>query len=65
MLVSAPKSGKIAAFALPMLQVLNRNPTEHSRIRVLILASTDELCLEIESKLKVYSKYVTFYNFGL
>lgn len=66
MLVSAPKgSGKIAAFALPMLQVLNRNPTEHSRIRVLILASTDELCLEIESKLKVYSKYVTLLQFRL
>lgn len=60
LLAYAPKgSGKIAAFAVPILQLLNRNPAEHMKIRVLILASTDELVVDIERKLILYSKYVT------
>lgn len=58
-LASAPKgSGKKAAFAVPMLQLLKRNTTEHTKIRALILTSTDELAVEIERKLELYSKYL-------
>lgn len=59
LLASAPNgSGKKAAFAVPMLQLLKRNTTEHTKIRALVLASTDELAVEIENKLELYSKYL-------
>ncbi|GAA5089784.1 DEAD/DEAH box helicase [Chryseobacterium ginsengisoli] len=60
LLASAPKgSGKIAAFIVPILQLLKRNPTEHTKIRVLVIAPSDEVAIEIEDKIKLCSKYLT------
>ncbi|SIQ87512.1 ATP-dependent RNA helicase RhlE [Chryseobacterium sp. RU37D] len=60
LLASAPKgSGKKSAFAVPILQLLKRNPTEHTKIRVLVLAPTDQSALEIQDKINLSSKYLT------
>lgn len=65
-LASAPTgSGKKAAFALPILQLLRRNPTEHTNIRVLIIAPTDKLALEIEEKIKSCNKYLSLLQFRI
>lgn len=48
-------TGKTAAFALPLLQLLNQNKTaERSGIKVLILAPTRELALQINESFKAY-----------
>lgn len=58
-LISAPDgSGKTAAFAIPVLQMLKRNPTEHICIRVLILVPSEDMASMMEAKLKIYSKYM-------
>jgi len=60
LLASAPKgSGKKSAFTVPILQLLKRNPSEHTNIRVLVLASTDRSAVEIEEKINQSSKYLT------
>ncbi|MCS3529336.1 DEAD/DEAH box helicase [Chryseobacterium sp. JUb7] len=51
-------SGKTAAFAMPVLQLLKKNTTEHKEIRTLILTSTSDRVLQIEEDIKVYSKYL-------
>ena len=51
-------TGKTAAFAMPILQLLKRNVTDHQEIRTLILTPTRELALQIEENLKIYSKYL-------
>lgn len=51
-------TGKTAAFAMPVLQLLKKRAPEHKEIRTLILTSTRELVTEIEENLKVYSKYL-------
>ncbi|MBK8700701.1 MAG: DEAD/DEAH box helicase [Saprospiraceae bacterium] len=48
-------TGKTAAFSLPMLQSLTGKENE---IRVLILAPTRELCLQIANDIKSYTKYL-------
>ncbi|MBB6369227.1 DEAD/DEAH box helicase [Chryseobacterium shigense] len=51
-------TGKTAAFAMPILQILKRNTSDHKEIRILILAPTRELVLELEASFKIYSKYL-------
>lgn len=66
LLVSAPKgSGKKLAFAVSVLQLLGRNPTEHTNIRVLIIVPTDEIGVEIEEKIMQCSKYLSLLTFRI
>lgn len=51
-------TGKTAAFAMPILQLLKKHTPEHKEIRTLILTPTRELALQIEENFKVYSKYL-------
>lgn len=51
-------TGKTAAFAMPILQLLKRNTPDHKEIRTLILTPTRELVLQLEESFKVYSKYL-------
>jgi ATP-dependent RNA helicase RhlE len=53
-------TGKTAAFALPMIQMINEhdNPgNSKPKIRGLILSPTRELALQIEENIKFYSKH--------
>lgn len=51
-------TGKTAAFAMPILQLLKRHTPDHKEIRTLILTPTRELAIKIEENLGVYSKYL-------
>lgn len=51
-------TGKTAAFAMPILQLLKRNTPDHKEIRTLILTPTRELVQQLEESFKVYSKYL-------
>ena len=65
-LASAPKgSGKKLAFTVPILQLLGRNPTEHTNIRVLIIVPTDEIGAQTEEKIKQCSKYLSLSTFRI
>src|SRR5680860_336885 len=53
-------TGKTAAFALPIIQKLNRYKEEnrhHSGILSLIVSPTRELALQIDESIRSYSKY--------
>jgi ATP-dependent RNA helicase RhlE len=51
-------TGKTAAFALPILQLLDakKNPGSPKKIQALVLAPTRELALQISDNFKAYSK---------
>ncbi len=51
-------TGKTAAFALPILQLLNgrENNKEHKAIKALILAPTRELAIQIDESFRAYGK---------
>jgi ATP-dependent RNA helicase RhlE len=52
-------TGKTAAFALPMLQLLHQNGRSGSRAtRALILTPTRELALQIEASFRSYGRYL-------
>lgn len=51
-------TGKTAAFAMPVLQLLKKHSPDHQMIRTLILTPTRELALQIEENFKLYSKYL-------
>ncbi len=51
-------TGKTAAFALPILQLLNANPARNKNIRALILTPTRELAIQIEENIKTYGKHL-------
>jgi len=51
-------TGKTAAFAMPILQLLKKHTPEHKEIRTLILTPTRELAIQIEENLNIYSKYL-------
>jgi ATP-dependent RNA helicase RhlE len=54
-------TGKTAAFVLPMLQLLaSRQPVGTKKIRVLVLAPTRELAVQIEENARAYSRYIPF-----
>ena len=48
-------TGKTAAFVLPILQHLSARPARDHRIRVLILAPTRELAIQVEESVRTYS----------
>jgi ATP-dependent RNA helicase RhlE len=48
-------TGKTAAFVLPILQQLAQRPARDNRIRVLILAPTRELAIQVEESVRTYS----------
>ncbi len=48
-------TGKTAAFVLPILQHLAARPARDHRIRVLILAPTRELAIQVEESVRTYS----------
>ena len=48
-------TGKTAAFVLPILQQLVERPARDNRIRVLILAPTRELAIQVEESVRTYS----------
>ena len=48
-------TGKTAAFVLPILQRLTARPSNDRRIRVLVLAPTRELAIQVEESVRVYS----------
>lgn len=53
-------TGKTAAFALPILQLLheeNRNETGRRQIKVLVLTPTRELAIQIDESFAAYGKY--------
>jgi ATP-dependent RNA helicase RhlE len=51
-------TGKTAAFAMPILQLLKKYNPEHQEIRTLILTPTRELAIQIEENFGIYSKYL-------
>lgn len=54
-------TGKTAAFALPIIQLLSRQPVQpHTlrRIRSLILTPTRELAIQIEENIRAYSRFL-------
>jgi len=52
-------TGKTAAFAVPILQLLNQNKTydKKRRIRSLVVTPTRELAIQIEQSFKAYGRY--------
>lgn len=51
-------TGKTAAFAMPILQLMKKKSQEHKDIRTLIITPTRELAIQIEENFKLYSKYL-------
>lgn len=49
-------TGKTAAFAIPILQILSKTQTNKRNIRALILTPTRELALQIDESLATYGK---------
>ena len=51
-------TGKTAAFALPILQLLHgKIPANHKAIRCLILTPTRELAIQIDESVKAYGRH--------
>src|SRR4051812_42310267 len=56
-------TGKTAAFALPILQLLNNDPQKgHRNIKVLILTPTRELAIQIGESFTAYGKLMPIRN---
>ncbi|MES2727613.1 MAG: DEAD/DEAH box helicase [Bacteroidota bacterium] len=58
-------TGKTAAFAIPILQILNQEQTEQKgqrAIKALILTPTRELAIQIEESFNAYGKYCGLKN---
>lgn len=51
-------SGKTAAFALPLLQLMSSKPATHRGVRTLVLAPTRELALQISESFREYGKHL-------
>ncbi|MCK8495919.1 MULTISPECIES: DEAD/DEAH box helicase [Spirosoma] len=55
-------TGKTAAFAIPILQLLNeersKNPTGPRRIKTLVLTPTRELAIQIDESFAAYGRYL-------
>lgn len=52
-------TGKTAAFAIPVLQLLQSNASVKSRIRTLVLTPTRELAIQISENFESYGKYLS------
>ena len=55
-------TGKTAAFALPILQLLDKDHPHPKKIRSLILTPTRELAIQIDESFKAYGKYLRLRN---
>lgn len=57
--VAQTGTGKTAAFAIPVLQLLNSQPIQRGNraVRALVLTPTRELAIQIEESFKTYGKY--------
>ena len=51
-------TGKTAAFALPILQLLANHPPSHNKIRALILTPTRELAQQIAQELRELAQFI-------
>lgn len=51
-------TGKTAAFAIPILQLLQAKPAIQQRIRALVLVPTRELAIQVDENFKTYGKYL-------
>jgi len=51
-------TGKTASFAIPVLQLLDKNPAEKKGIRTLILTPTRELAIQIRENFKTYGTFL-------
>lgn len=51
-------TGKTAAFAIPILQLLHSHPAGESCIRSLVLTPTRELAIQISENFEAYGKYL-------
>ena len=51
-------TGKTAAFVMSIVQLLKRGTPDHKEIRILILAPTQEIVIQIEDIFRTYSKYL-------
>ncbi len=51
-------TGKTAAFAIPILQILQNNPPAGTGIRALILTPTRELAIQVADSFEAYGKYL-------
>lgn len=56
--VAQTGTGKTAAFAIPIIQLLSGSPEKKRGIKALIVTPTRELAIQIEENIKLYSKYV-------
>lgn len=52
-------TGKTAAFAIPILQLLSSTKSKHNKVKALILTPTRELAIQIEENIKAYGKYLS------
>jgi len=54
-------TGKTAGFTLPLLELLNQNPTQGKpKVRALILTPTRELAAQVAESIDTYGKYLSF-----
>ena len=51
-------TGKTAAFALPLLQLMSTKKTSHHCVRTLVLAPTRELALQINDSFQAYGRHL-------
>jgi ATP-dependent RNA helicase RhlE len=51
-------TGKTAAFTLPILTRLAAQPPQRRRIRVLVIAPTRELVVQIDENIRIYAKHL-------
>jgi len=57
--VAQTGTGKTAAFALPVLQIMSRDPPKRNRkIRTLVLSPTRELAAQIDERFSAYSEHL-------
>jgi ATP-dependent RNA helicase RhlE len=51
-------TGKTGAFAIPILQLMERNSLDKKGIKTLVLSPTRELAIQIDESFKTYGKYL-------
>lgn len=58
-------TGKTASFAIPVLQLLDKNPAEKKGIRTLILTPTRELAIQISENFKTYGTFLNLRHLAI
>jgi ATP-dependent RNA helicase RhlE len=56
--VAQTGTGKTAAFVLPLLERLSASPTPQRKMRVLVIAPTRELVVQIEENIRAYGRHL-------